>query len=177
MTSATLLIALALPQSLPGSVAFILVVLSIIYALLRLLIKVEPVRRLEIDDGDDDGAPEPDTSAEGYDTLQSGLFEEPRPASFPAGPAAEPPVQQAVTLEAISVHGIYVCVGNTAAQVMKAVRGDKSAALPMIDKDDAGRATRVTREYKIEEQAIQFVFEREAPDTRLLLTDLHIHTA
>lgn len=176
MPNAPLLFALGLPRSLPGSVAFILVVLSVTYAMLRVLIKVEPVRRLE--DESEDETPPPDESGGAYDSpAEIDPIEEARPASFPSGTGGEEPVKRAVSVEALSVHGIRVCVGDSAAHVMGAVRRHESTAMPIIDKDNAGRATRVTREYRIEAQAIQFVFERDSPEQRLLLTDLQLPNA
>jgi hypothetical protein len=176
VASAPLLFAMGLPDSLAGSTAFILVVLSITYALLRVLIKVEPVRRRAIETRDEDETPPPDESGEAVDSVDEPVPEEEvRPASFPAGPVDDQPRVRAVSVEALTVHGVHISVGDSAAHVMQAVRRRDSMSMPIIDKDDAGRATRVTREYKIEEQAIQFVFERDSPNTRLLLTDLQLH--
>ena len=156
--------------------AFILVVLSITYVMLRALIKVEPVRRRE-DDSEDDSPP-PDESGEAHDSpAEIDPVEEARPASFPSETVAAAPVKHAVSVEALFVLGIRVCVGDSAAHVMQAVHRHESTATPVIEKDNAGRATRVTREYRIEAQAIQFVFERDTPDQRLLLTDIQLPNA
>jgi hypothetical protein len=166
---------LGLPNSLAGSTVFTALVLSATYALLRALIRVEPMRRPANGSIDEDEMPPSDESGVEYgSTADSEPVEEPGPATITAGTVEVEPAGRPVSLEALMVHGIHIAVGNPVAHVMQAVRRGDSTAAPVIEKDNAGRATRVTREYKIDQQAIQFVFERDAPDDHLLLTDIQI---
>lgn len=163
--------AIGLPQSPIGAIAFILVVLALSYAVLRVLIRTDhPFVQQESDF--EDPMPEGETQA----PVSYGSYESPSILSGAdtTGTEPVPPVEKPYAVEAISIRGLKIATGDEAGYVMRAVRRNESAAMPIIDRHASGYAVRVRRKYRTAGQELTIVFQRRELPGRLLLVEIGV---
>lgn len=172
MDSGPLELAVGLPQSPAGAIGFILVVLAVTYAILRILVRTE--QPFSPDDYTAEDSEAGDSGVPAIAETQSGdrteFFEE------PAVPEPQIRVEKAIVVQSVSIWGQHVSTGDAAGTVMRAVKRNESAAMPVIDRHLSGYAVRVMRRYRSTGQELTLVFQRGDVSEVLRLVEIGLNT-
>lgn len=167
-------LAIGLPESPAAAVALLLVLLAISYALLTVFIKVgvpAPGPPPDEDEDGSEGPPDPDWPSEtvpdypepyGEDRARDEPLEEPEYAREP------------LAIESVRVRDALLALGDPASRVMAAFRPGEGETVPMVQRDAGGRASYVSRTYRVGRRVLTLVMERDSPTEPLSLVRIEV---